>query len=111
MRRQIVVFLPADAEQALLQLAVGGEHPRLHDPVDAAIDHDGDVIGNSGRHADILLDHEDRHGALARELYQHGLDLLDDHRREPFRRLVHDQEVRVAEKRAANREHLLLAAG
>ena len=39
------------------------------------------------------------------------LDLLDDDRREPFGRLVHDQEVRVAEQRAANREHLLLAAG
>ena len=39
------------------------------------------------------------------------LDLLDDHRREPFGRLVHDQKPRIAEQRAPDREHLLLAAG
>ena len=55
-RRQVVFFLAANAEQSLLQLAVGGERARFHDAVDAAIDHDGDVIGDAGRDADILLD-------------------------------------------------------
>ena len=41
-----------------------------------------------------------------------GLDqLLDDRRREPLGGLVHDQQRRVREQRAADREHLLLAAG
>ncbi len=31
--------------------------------------------------------------------------------REPLGRLVHDQELRVQEQRAGDREHLLLAAG
>ncbi len=57
-------LLPTDAEQALLQFAIGGKRARLHHPVDAAVDHDGDVIGHAGRHADILLDHEDRHRRL-----------------------------------------------
>ena len=53
-----------DAEQALLQFAVGGKARRLDDAVDAAIDHDGDVAGHRRRHADILLDHEHRHVAI-----------------------------------------------
>ncbi len=110
-RRQIVFFLPADTEQTLLQLPIRGERSRLHHPVDAAIDHDGDVIGDAGRHADILFDHEDRHRALLGELHQHGFDLLDDHRREPFGRLVHDQQVRITQKRTPDRKQLLLATG
>ena len=37
--------------------------------------------------------------------------VLDDRRREPFRGLVHDQERRVRQQRAADREHLLLSTG
>ena len=37
--------------------------------------------------------------------------LLDDRRREALGRLVHDQQLGVREQRAADREHLLLAAG
>ena len=96
-RRQIVFFLAANAEEPLLQLAVGGERARFHDAVDAAVDHDGDVVGNAGRDADILLDDQDGHRALFGELHHHGLDLLDNDRRQPFRRLVHDQEARIAE--------------
>ncbi len=111
-RRQAFLFLlAADAKEPLLQLAVGGERARFHDAVDAAIDHDGDVIGDAGRDADILLDDQDRHRAFFGELHHHRLDLLDDDRRQSFGRLVHDQEARIAEKRARDRQHLLLAAG
>ena len=34
----------------------------------------------------------------------------DDHRGEPFGRLVHDKKTRIAEERPGDREHLLLAA-
>ncbi len=37
-------------------------------------------------------------------------DLRDDERREAFGRLVEDQQARVGHQRAADREHLLLAA-
>ena len=45
------------------------------------------------------------------QLQQHRGERLDDHRREPFGRLVHQQHRRVGEERACDREHLLLAAG
>ena len=36
--------------------------------------------------------------------------LLDDHRRQAFGRLVHHQQARLEQQRAADRQHLLLAA-
>ena len=103
--------VPADAEQALLQLAVGGEALRLDHAVDAAVDHDGDVLGDRAGDADVLLDHQHRHLAVLGEAHQHLLDLADDHRREALGRLVHHQQARIGEQRARDREHLLLAAG
>ncbi len=38
-------------------------------------------------------------------------DLFDDHRRKPFGRLVEKQETRAGAQDAADRQHLLLAAG
>ena len=63
------------------------------------------------RHADILLDHEHRHVAVLAEAHQHLLDLGDDDRRQSLGRLVHDQKLRIGQKRARDRQHLLLAAG
>ena len=45
------------------------------------------------------------------ELADGGHHLGDDLRREAFRRLVHQQHARIGHQRAADREHLLLAAG
>ena len=42
---------------------------------------------------------------------QHALDLVDDDRRQALGRLVHDQQLGVAEQRPRDRQHLLLAAG
>ena len=56
--------VPADAEQALLQVAIGRERRRVDDAVDPTIDHDRDRIGHLGRNADVLLDDEDRDIAL-----------------------------------------------
>ena len=64
-----------------------------------------------GGDADILLDDQDRHLAFFGKLHQHRFDLIDDDRRQPFGRLVHDQEARIAEERARDGQHLLLAAG
>jgi hypothetical protein len=51
-----LVRMAADAQQALLQLAVLGQLGRWHDPVDAAVDHDTDLLGQRRGDADILLD-------------------------------------------------------
>ncbi len=63
-----------------------------------------------GRDAEVLLDQEDAQALLlelAERLDQH----LDDRRREALGGLVHDQQLRVRDQGAADREHLLLAAG
>ena len=44
------------------------------------------------------------------DVADHAPDLGDDQRRETFGRFVEDQQARVRHQRAANREHLLLAA-
>ncbi len=49
--------------------------------------------------------------ALLAESDQNLLDLLHNHRRESFGRLVHNEKARVEKQRARNGEHLLLAAG
>ena len=104
------VGMAADAEQALLQFAVGRQARALDDAVDAAVDHDGDVARHRGRDADVLLDHEHGDVALLAEPDQHLLDLRDDDGREPFGRLVHDEQARVGQQRARDRQHLLFAA-
>lgn len=81
----------ADAKQALLQLAVGGQSTRIDDAVDAAVDHDRDIARDRGGNADVLLDHEHGHVAVFAELQQHFLDLGHDDGRKPLGRLVHDQ--------------------
>ena len=101
----------ADAEQSLLKFAVRRQPRGIHEPIDAAIDHDRNLLGDCGGDADILFDHEDADVALLAEAQKYLLDLLDDDRSEPFGGLVHDEQMRVEQKRARNSEHLLLAAG
>ena len=102
--------MAADAEESLLERAVGRELRRVHDPVDAPVHHDRDVFRHSSGHPDVLLDDQDRDLALLADPDQHVLDLLHDHRREPLGRLVHHQQARVEQQCARYREHLLLAA-
>ena len=59
---------------------------------------------------EVLLDDEDRQAVL-REPPERLDEHLDDRRRQPLRRLVHDQQPRVGQQRPADGEHLLLAAG
>ena len=100
----------ADAEETLLQFTIRFEAGRFHHPVDAAIDHDGDFFCDRTRDADVLLDNENTDFALLTEIDQNFFDALDDDRREPFGRFIHDQQTRIEKKRAGNGEHLLLAA-
>ncbi len=106
----LVMAMPPDAKEPLLQITVGGERPRLHNAIDAPVDHDRDMIRDRGRNADILLDNQNRDVFFMREADEKVAHLRDNHRGEPFGRLVHDQQARIAEERAGDRQHLLLAA-
>ena len=100
----------ADAEQALLQVAVGGQLARVDQPVDTAVDHDGDGLGNLGGDTDLLLDHQHGDLAILGKPHQDVVDLGDDDRGETLGRLVHHQQARIEQQRPRNRHHLLLAA-
>src|SRR5262249_26896635 len=67
------------------------------------------AVGDGQRHVRVLLDDENRDTCLV-----HLLDdreaALDEDRREPHRRLVHQQESGPRHQRTAHRDHLLLAA-
>ncbi len=58
----------------------------------------------------MLFNQQQRQIILAFEAVEPGEERLDDHRRQPFERLVHQQQRRVAEQCPADRQHLLLAA-
>ena len=109
-RRRVLVAVAADAEQTLLQLAVRRQLARLDQPVDAAVDHDGNGVGNLGGDADVLLDHKHRDLAVLGETHQDVVDLGDDDGGEALGRLVHHQQARVEQQSARDRHHLLLAA-
>ena len=63
-----------------------------------------------GERVDILVDHQDRLAGRL-EAREAAPDLVADQRRQPFRRLVENEQPRVGHQRAADGEHLLLAAG
>src|SRR5438094_8577940 len=102
------VLISRDPQQATHERLVAEKLRRFALVADApGVDHD-DVSRNLADDAKVLLDEHDRRelgGAL-----EHPRDLGDEQRREALRRLV-DQEQRVAvQKRARDRNHLLLAA-
>ena len=94
----------------------GGCGPPRAAPRARVVDDDPAVLehvaaaGDAERHRRVLLDDEDR-GALAVDGLDDVEDLVDQRRRQAHRRLVHQQEPRPRHQRAADREHLLLAAG
>src|SRR5712692_6520594 len=70
---------------------------------------DHGVIRQAERELDVLLDQQDRlpFGLEARD---GAPDFGDDQRRQALGRLVHQQDAWIAHQRAADGEHLLLAA-
>jgi hypothetical protein len=68
------------------------------------------TIGNAGKRRHVLVDHQD--GLPGRlEPAQALPDFSADQRRETFGRFVEDQQPWICHQRAADRQHLLLAAG
>src|SRR5690348_3355219 len=76
---------------------------------DAAVAHHVAALGDLQRDRQLLLDEQDRDAAPA-QLLQILADQLDDLRCQPLGRLVDHDQVGVAHQRAAQRQHLLLAA-
>ena len=93
----------AQIDAVLLQLRRGGDHG------DVARVEDDDVVGDVENELRVLLDQHDRQAAFL-ELADGGHHLGDDLRRQALRRLVHQEHARIAHQRAADRQHLLLAA-
>src|SRR5262249_53046946 len=83
-----------------------GRRPLDHDT--AAVE-DHDVVGHVEHELGVLLDQHDRE-PLGLQPPDRRHDLGDDLRRQPFRRLVHQQHAPVRHQRAPDRQHLLLAA-
>ena len=85
-----------------------GRARAMHDG--AALDHDG-IAGQRQRDLGVLLDQDDGGALVGDHAPDRGRQLLDDDRREPFQRLVEQQQRRIGHQRARDRQHLLLAAG
>ena len=68
------------------------------------------VVGGLERHVGVLLDEQDGDAALAVDAADDVEDLLHQLRRQAERRLVEQHQPRPRHQRAADRQHLLLAA-
>src|SRR6185295_4961208 len=68
------------------------------------------TIGDGRGKVEVLLDQQDRE-APGLQLDDSTADLLDDHGGQALGRLVEQQQVRTGAQDAADRQHLLLAAG
>ena len=90
----------------LLRLQPLRRASQRHPPLQQAID----PLGGRERALDVLLDQHDR-GALAADVGERAIDLLDHDGSKPERYLVAQQEPRIRHQRATDRRHLLLAAG
>src|ERR1041385_3255844 len=78
---------------------------------DLALFHDVPMAGDRERGAGVLLYQKYGDAEIAVDLADDGKYFLDQQRRQPHRRLVHQDHFRARHQRAADRQHLLLAAG
>src|SRR5499426_3591423 len=119
--------IPPPAAAILLHVAIGAARPAnlaevelldvavLAQPLGAAVEHDATVLHHVGIVGDVerkrraLIDQQDGEIELAPDLGQAAQQILHDHRRQPERELVHQQEFGAAHQRAADRQHLALA--
>src|SRR4051812_13612433 len=97
-------------EIALLHLGARLERCGVAAPDHLALLEHEVAVGELGQRLDLLVDDDDRQ-ASAFQRVQPGPDLLAYDRREALGRLVEDEEARIGHERAADRQHLLLAAG
>src|SRR5262249_17025335 len=99
-----------DAEIALQHRAVGGKIG-ARPVVDhrAALD-DRRAVSDAEHLLRVLLDQDRRRAFVADDAPQRQQQLLDQDRSEALERLVEQDDARIEDQGAADREHLLLAA-
>ena len=76
---------------------------------DVAVVDDIDAMRERQGRGDILFDQHDRLTGR-RQIAARAHQVAHDYRRQPFERLVQQDDLGSADERAGNREHLLLAA-
>ena len=120
-RRSARRILPRDPRRqhdtGLERAGVGAKVEAAEDVVDGAARHHAaageqhDRVGEARDLVDGVADVDDRQSRLVAEPLDVGQDLLLQSRVERRQRLVHQQQARVRQQRAADRDPLLLAAG
>ena len=76
---------------------------------DVTVAQNVDTAGQSQRCGQVLFDQENRL-PCRRQLAANAHEVLHDHWRQPFKWLVEQDDLRVADQCPGNRQHLLLAA-
>jgi hypothetical protein len=92
-----------------LDLRHAGELGAGTGELDAAVLQHIGVVREPQRGRGHLLDQDDRRSLLAQRA-DRARDLLHQQRREPHRRLVHEDDARLRHQASGDRQHLLLAA-
>src|SRR5690349_18278165 len=100
----------AAAEVELLHVGMGAQPLGRTVEHDAAVLHHVAVVGDRQGDRRALLDQQDGEVELAADLRQALRQILDHHRGEAERQLVDQQKSWPAHQRAAERQHLPLAA-
>src|SRR6185369_7545040 len=93
------------AEMAMPERAIGAERLRAAAPRDASLLDDDVVVADRDQPLDVLVDHDHRQPGVAQRR-ERAPNLRANERREALGRLVEDEEQRVGDERAADREHL-----
>src|SRR5262245_33595845 len=99
------------AEIEFLDVGMAAQALRRSVEHDAAVLHHVAVVGDLQRHGRALLHDQDGDAELAADLGQPPQQILHHDRRQAERKLVHQQQLRPADQRAGQRQHLPLAAG
>src|SRR6516165_3251340 len=90
-----------DGEVSLPRSRVGGQRVAGARPHDASLLEDDVPIGYAHHGVEVLVDEQDRLTFLLEDR-DDGPDLIARERREAFRRLVEDQELRIGHQGAAD---------
>src|SRR5215510_10625420 len=103
-------IIPSDSEVLVDDGLVGAQVRGRRVVADDALLHDVDPVGDREGQRDVLLDEQEGHAFLVKDLDDLA-DLTDHPRHEAFGRLVDQHDARLQHHRARDGEHLLLAAG
>src|SRR5499426_1254287 len=100
----------AQAEVELAHVLIAAQLGGWALEYDAAVLHDVAVVGDTQRDLRVLLDEQERRLLLVVDLADDVEDLAHQQRRQPQRRLIQQQKLRLCHERATEDQHLLLAA-